>query len=390
MKRIVALGSEFDGTGFARVLEAARALWKGRVELDVHSGRILADQIRRVGARSASQTPAALSLRSALASASPSRLLIIGDPKLAGYAMMAAKEELMVRPAVVWTTIDSPSLDSRIIESLLCTESVFLPTRKQTEVLRGLVSRWEDRHHPRVEHAPFPVAVDRFCEIPGARSLRSEREAIRGALFANVGPDDFLVLNSNFNLSRKRIDLTVAAVAQLSPSPGPRVVLCLNMRPNGNSAWDIGRLCAASGLADRIAVARIPRVLTDDEMNLLYNAADVGLNTSTGEGYGLVNLEHAATSAAQLLPAHETNSEIWEGYPGLIRASRWLATHTPGHSESLVDTHRLAARLAMYRDNPEQLHTDGVLAQRCAQSAARDGELGSLLVLQALLAPSGA
>jgi glycosyltransferase involved in cell wall biosynthesis len=50
----------------------------------------------------------------------------------------------------------------------------------------------------------------------------------------------------------------------------------------------------------------------DQKMNIIYNACDVGINTSMGEGWGLVSFEHAATGAAQIIPRHSGSEDLWE------------------------------------------------------------------------------
>jgi glycosyltransferase involved in cell wall biosynthesis len=62
---------------------------------------------------------------------------------------------------------------------------------------------------------------------------------------------------------------------------------------------------------------RIPSV-SDEKLNIIYNATDVGINTSIGEGWGLVNWEHAATGKPQIVPNHSALTEIWQGSAKLI------------------------------------------------------------------------
>jgi glycosyltransferase involved in cell wall biosynthesis len=54
-------------------------------------------------------------------------------------------------------------------------------------------------------------------------------------------------------------------------------------------------------------------------LNTIYNACDVGVNTCKGEGWGLVNFEHAACNVPQVVPDHTSCKEIFEGYGELIR-----------------------------------------------------------------------
>ena len=44
-----------------------------------------------------------------------------------------------------------------------------------------------------------------------------------------------------------------------------------------------------------------PNVWSDEAINQLYNAADIGINTSDGEGFGLCQLEHMYTGAPQIV-----------------------------------------------------------------------------------------
>ena len=46
-----------------------------------------------------------------------------------------------------------------------------------------------------------------------------------------------------------------------------------------------------------------PQGLTDEDVNILFNAANVGLNTAMGEGWGLCNFEAAACGVPQIVPA---------------------------------------------------------------------------------------
>jgi glycosyltransferase involved in cell wall biosynthesis len=62
-----------------------------------------------------------------------------------------------------------------------------------------------------------------------------------------------------------------------------------------------------------------PPNVSVDMLNTIYNACDVGVNTCKGEGWGLVNFEHAACGVPQVVPNHTSCKEIFEGYGELIR-----------------------------------------------------------------------
>ena len=77
------------------------------------------------------------------------------------------------------------------------------------------------------------------------------------------------------------------------------------------------------GLGERLSVNPLgSRIVGDDELNLLYNACDVGINTAMGEGWGLVSFEHGAAGAAQIVPDHTACAELWRGRAELIPPAR--------------------------------------------------------------------
>jgi D-inositol-3-phosphate glycosyltransferase len=68
----------------------------------------------------------------------------------------------------------------------------------------------------------------------------------------------------------------------------------------------------ALGIEDRILWHPTrPGVISDEELNRLYNACAVGINTAAGEGFGLVSFEHAATAVPQIVPNQAALAELW-------------------------------------------------------------------------------
>lgn len=115
-------------------------------------------------------------------------------------------------------------------------------------------------------------------------------------------------LNVNRNSKRKRLDLTVSAFvqyAQRNPEPVPYLVLITDTK---DGFYDIQSVlhheirkhnfnCSAQVLSVNTGAI----TLDDKHLNQFMNIADVGLNTSTGEGFGLTALEFAALGIPQAL-----------------------------------------------------------------------------------------
>ena len=92
--------------------------------------------------------------------------------------------------------------------------------------------------------------------------------------------------------------------------------------PDGHGLADQIR---ALDISDRVVLASSepgghPR-LDDAALNRLYNACDVGLNTASSEGWGMVSFEHAATGAAQVVPDAWVCGDVWHGSAELLTSA---------------------------------------------------------------------
>jgi glycosyltransferase involved in cell wall biosynthesis len=54
---------------------------------------------------------------------------------------------------------------------------------------------------------------------------------------------------------------------------------------------------------NRLLIASSDTCYKDEDVNLLYNAGDVGVSTSEGEGYGLCTFEGMSVGTPQIVPA---------------------------------------------------------------------------------------
>ena len=136
------------------------------------------------------------------------------------------------------------------------------------------------------------------------------RAAFRKSL--GIPASGVVFLNANRNSQRKRLDLTLAGFARvLKTTPSAYLIIATNINPQAGAYYDIPtifqREAARQGL-DQLALSHLvlidtspPNIVGDEGINQLYNAADIGLNTSDGEGFGLCQLEHMLTGAPQVV-----------------------------------------------------------------------------------------
>ena len=140
----------------------------------------------------------------------------------------------------------------------------------------------------------------------------------------NVPSDAILFLNCNRNSQRKRLDHSIMAFAQLLKKLKDLKQDKKNV-PDVYFAFATGGVAAKAGNTPFYDIPRMyieemknlgfseteedwkkrlvlidtsVNVITDEGINELYNLCDIGVNTSTGEGFGLCTFEHMVSSGA--------------------------------------------------------------------------------------------
>lgn len=182
---------------------------------------------------------------------------------------------------------------------------------------------------PPVNVIPHGVDREHFYPFPelleSSFDSQSRAEAKRKVFGDFQGVEDsFILLNASRPDRRKRVDLTVEGFARFAADKPANVRLCLHHAYMGQPEQEqTDALARKFNLADRFHLNPLGGgIVNDDELNLLYNACDVGINTSMGEGWGLVSLEHGAAGAAQIVPDHSACRQLWSGRGELIPVAK--------------------------------------------------------------------
>lgn len=228
---------------------------------------------------------------------------------------------------VIYSPVEAGPIAPEIVQRLSGVSRYVLYTdygrRQIADSLQILREQNSDFQFPALEVIPHGVDCDRFYplgkdESAGADgSLPSRRLEARKAMKLD-DPDHigaFIVLNANRNMPRKRIDITMQGFASFARDKPANVKLYLHMATE-DSGWNVLILAKRYGIFDRLIMTQADNsrpTFSDEQLNLLYNACDVGITTTTGEGWGMVSFEHAATKAAQIVPRHTSLAELWDG-----------------------------------------------------------------------------
>lgn len=291
--RILVLGEVLTPSGYARVLQSLLPFLANRFDVHVFSRGYLGPPVTGrwevhpnldpIDVWGIDQVPALV------ARLQPDLVWVIYDAVL----YLVHSRALAGCPTVLYCPIDGPDPDRDHLADLSSLARLVLFTPGSRDIVRRAMPDL-----PSIDVLPHGVDTDVFHPLGDRAALRRELLGI---------DEGFVVLNANRNNRRKRPDLTIEGFARFAATR-PDAYLCLHMDPVHDS--DLRALVRQAGIDPRRVILS-DRELTLEELNRLYNACDVGVNTSAGEGWGLISFEHAATGAAQVVPRHSACAELW-------------------------------------------------------------------------------
>ncbi len=124
--------------------------------------------------------------------------------------------------------------------------------------------------------------------------------------------DAFIIMSLNRNQPRKRYDLLVMAFVELIVKYPTKPVFLMCVCDKGDKGgWWIFEIFArelrlrnvpVERFGNRIMLSSQDMTFRDEDINMFYNLADVGINTADGEGWGLCNFEQMGVGVPQVVP----------------------------------------------------------------------------------------
>ena len=254
------------------------------------------------------------------------------DPKEDGFGFNKIHEYLeMVNPDVVMIYND-PIIIHKFIESMKfdkekSTYKLWLYVDQVYEgIVPPLIESMNKNAHRIYCFTPYwaeiyskygPFSDIRVLENAVDTSLFSKiSEGNRSAVRASMGlpSNAVLMINVNRNSQRKRHDLAIMGFTELitrDPTKPYYYMIVTGLNAQQGAYYDINRIFILelqrrgvdpAEFAKRLMlVDTSSKPLPDSAINELYNAADIGVNTSDGEGFGLCQIEHLYLGAPQLV-----------------------------------------------------------------------------------------
>lgn len=270
------------------------------------------------------------------------------------------------RPAVViYSPIESGPLEPEILDGLAGTSRYVVFSRYARDLVLDSLASPHRASRPAfpadVDVIPHGVDADMFRPLPGGRAAARRALGLAGADL----DDAFIVLNGNRNLVKKRLDVTIEAFARFAADKPASVRLLLHTDIAGG-AFNVMALSRRHGITNRLILTSDDGTpdLSNERLNQVYNACDVGVNTSVSEGCGLVSFEHAATRRAQIVPGSPCLRDLWGDAAVIVEPALVMTNPDLLTLSYPVSSDAVAQAL-------ERLYSDGRERERMADRAYR-------------------
>jgi D-inositol-3-phosphate glycosyltransferase len=336
--KIIAIGFNTYGTGLTRVMHSIMRRLANLHEIHYLGIGYSGETIRDRGLTIYPTNPkggdvfAAFQAKRMIEEIDPEIIFIMHDIWLFEYYLRILGPYRDRLKIVCYIPLDGNIKNEEDAAALEQADRVVVYTHFARKEFEGAFERLRDKRggsFPAVDVIPHGIDSKRFYPFPELLQASFARPARAGAkrkVFPDLGDvdDSFIVLNASRPDKRKRVDLTVKGFAQFAEGKPANVRLCLHHAIMGDPEREqLDSLVRELGLEERLYLNPLAGGIIDDsELNLLFNACDVGINTSMGEGWGLVSFEHGGCGAAQIVPAHSACEDLWNGRAEMIQPAR--------------------------------------------------------------------
>jgi glycosyltransferase involved in cell wall biosynthesis len=221
----------------------------------------------------------------------------------------------------------------------------------------------------------------------------SDRTAVKASLGL---ADSFVVLSDSRNQPRKLLPRLLDIFARFSEGR-PDAVLHLHtdtddeFASSAYYAYDVRADVAQLGLDGKVRFTpgfamRSGQGVPIAELARYYQAADVHLLASSGEGFGLPSLQAAAAGAVPLACAYSASRELVEGHGDAIAVADWGETEF-GIRRALIDVDDAVAKLGRLYDDRDELRRRSERSREFAEGLGWDDIVGQWDALLASVGP---
>lgn len=184
-----------------------------------------------------------------------------------------------------------------------------------TEFGKKAVIKHNKKLLPKIKVIPHGNNPKDFYPIFDKKEITKFRKEFFGE---QVPGSRFIIINVNRNQPRKDLPNTIFGFIEAKenwPKNLPKPFLYLHTNPDDPKGWDLRLLMEQTDLVEGVDYKFTPDDIKQEQadkelLNKIYNAADVYLTTTTGEGWGLTVTEAMATKTPVICTNYSSLPEM--------------------------------------------------------------------------------
>jgi D-inositol-3-phosphate glycosyltransferase len=195
--------------------------------------------------------------------------------------------------------------------------------------------------------------------------------------------DAFIIMNMNRNQPRKRYDILIMAFVELIVKypTKPIFLMCVCDKGEKGGWWLFElfhrelrlRNVPVEMFGNRMLVSAQDMIFKDEDVNMFYNLADVGINTADGEGWGLCNFEQMGCGIPQVVPNIGGFKEFCNSDNSMLVKPKYRFYHPMAHSPvggeaEACDPHDVCLAIEEYLMDSDKRTNHGKKARETALS----------------------
>jgi len=190
--------------------------------------------------------------------------------------------------------------------------------------------------------------------------------------------DAFVIMSLNRNQPRKRYDIMIMAFVELLVKypTKPIVLLCICDKGEKGGWWLFEifvrelkkKNASVEQFGNRLMISSQDMAFKDEDINVLYNVADVGISTAEGEGWGLCTFEQMGIGIPQIVPDIGGYKEYCSKDNSMIVTPKYRyylpSVYSPVGGEAHVcDPHDVCLAIEEYLNDTDKRITHGQKAK---------------------------
>ena len=190
--------------------------------------------------------------------------------------------------------------------------------------------------------------------------------------------DAFVIMTLNRNQPRKRYDILLMAFVELIIKNPTKLIILLCICDKGEKGgWWLFELfvrelkkrgAPIEQFGNRLMISSQDMAFKDEDINILYNIADIGISTADGEGWGLCTFEQMGVGIPQIVPNLGGYKEYCSQENSMIVEPKYRyylpSVHSPVGGEAHgCDPHDVCLAIEEYLNNSEKRLSHGQKAK---------------------------